>query len=559
MSIRTKLTIFVSTFVCIILAMIIVMQFNQQDKIDDIVVDTNEQLEEIAAEDVRNSIIEAAETAGRSISIVTEEKQLHMIDVANYILALDVGEMNLIDLQAVSYNSNVDDISITDENGIVIESTKKDYIGTNILDEWSAYELLLENQVSVLLSDISESNSKIEISTAVGRKIEDGTFYITTEIENFDENIEFFIQDIKGYKKAALYGKNQNKIVSFHNEKITDELVNVDLDRVENAIETEEAYVNLGEDNAEVYYPVMQNGNVRYVMYVQIDTKPYYEYVNISNQAMKEVNDERSEDIRTNFVISIVAILIVLLILLLQVNHTLKPLVDIVGITKEISKGKLTSSCSVKSMDEIGQLGTAFNHMIVDLRILTEEIRSKADMLLEKSYGINQATNGISTSNEELTVSVDSMVKAAVLQEEESENTLRLTQEMTRNVDALEDILIKVQESIKTIEESIVENKNAEFDDESNIKISYKQMKKIDEQIIIIIDEIKNVKGLKVEVLESIENIAAVAEETVTFNQEVNALVEEQNQNLQDVAKGMNEMDRMACDLYKLVDMYELE
>jgi len=83
------------------------------------------------------------------------------------------------------------------------------------------------------------------------------------------------------------------------------------------------------------------------------------------------------------------------------------PLKDAARIVQAVANGDLTQSLSIKSNDEIGQLGQAFNHMIDSLKKLVAEVRNGMDHVASASQQIVLGNLDLSSRTEQQASSLE--------------------------------------------------------------------------------------------------------------------------------------------------------
>ena len=84
--------------------------------------------------------------------------------------------------------------------------------------------------------------------------------------------------------------------------------------------------------------------------------------------------------LRDRFLMSgtIVGIIVILLAIFIARRISI-PIQQLTGLAKKVASGDLSQTISLRSQDEIGELGTAFNHMTADLKRSTQELLATRD------------------------------------------------------------------------------------------------------------------------------------------------------------------------------------
>jgi methyl-accepting chemotaxis protein len=134
----------------------------------------------------------------------------------------------------------------------------------------------------------------------------------------------------------------------------------------------------------------------------------------VGSMDLNEVSDA-THPILISMVIVIAIFLIVgaVISILLTLSIT-RPLNRLVTLTEQVSEGDLTHEFEVKSTDELGSLGIAFNKMMVSLRNLIQQVGEKSDQLASSSEELmasseqnNMATEQVAQSIQEVAAGTD--------------------------------------------------------------------------------------------------------------------------------------------------------
>lgn len=176
-----------------------------------------------------------------------------------------------------------------------------------------------------------------------------------------DDNAEIFICDKYG------------KIISHHdNNKIGESIIF-------------EPYANtILEDENGHDYVQYETDIDKVAIYSTIDSNGWKVIKTIStNYLYEEINR-----IQKYFIIGgvIYGFVIILFMILFSIRYT-EPMINMMGVIKQVEQGDLTVRTEVKSNDEIGQLGDSLNNMIEEIQVLIERLieeeQSKKELELE--------------------------------------------------------------------------------------------------------------------------------------------------------------------------------
>lgn len=217
------------------------------------------------------------------------------------------------------------------------------------------------------------------------------------------------------------------------------------------------------------------------------------------------------KSIRTNVLLVTSGILIATALLaagiVLLIRSITRPLAKTVDFVKQVATGDFTKSLEVRSGDEIGELGSAVNKMIIDLKVLIGSIRqtasktaASAEQIAASSREVKGGATTTSQASEETLASMEEMA-ASMRSVSENAESLSATVEqtsgsVTETMASIEnvarnmtDLSSSVTETSSTVEEMTVSIEHVAKEAEDltavvhNAAASVEQMTKSIEQV----------------------------------------------------------------------------
>lgn len=223
-------------------------------------------------------------------------------------------------------------------------------------------------------------------------------------------------------------------------------------------------------------------------------------------------------DVITNTVSSLLTKFIVVLLIgglvaivccLLLTRAILRPIQTINKQLKEISDGEgdLTKELSIESQDEIGDLASSFNKMLMSLRTLIRQINFSAEQVAASSEELMAITEQTTQTTNGIARSIQEIASGAEIQGQGAEDSARTMQEMTSGVQ-------RVAESASVVSEAAIEtNKGADQGNESLQKL-IRQMNTINVSTDDTASVIKQLGERSKEIGKIIEVITGIADQT---------------------------------------------
>jgi methyl-accepting chemotaxis protein len=168
------------------------------------------------------------------------------------------------------------------------------------------------------------------------------------------------------------------------------------------------------------------------------------------------------EPLNTLRIIIIAAIIISLLLSVLAVFYLvnvqiLKPFNKLQNAMNLAGEGDLNTNAALKSKDEIGILGQAFDKMLLNIKNLVANVKEVIVKLDSASELIVSTVNEISASSEEVSKTTQDIAAGATDQAQESSNTLIVTKELADLVGDASERLNQVKNNAdKMLERNVI-------------------------------------------------------------------------------------------------------
>ncbi|HEX7064723.1 MAG TPA: HAMP domain-containing methyl-accepting chemotaxis protein [Bacillales bacterium] len=195
-----------------------------------------------------------------------------------------------------------------------------------------------------------------------------------------------------------------------------------------------------------------------------------------------------------------------------------RPLQELLTVTRKIAKGNLTAKVTHQSSDEMGQLSKAFNEMTDNLHELIGKVGVTSDKVAsvanEFSKDVKQTTYGanqISEMMKEMASGSDTQLKG-------SEESTKVLEEMTHGIQ-------NIAESAAAVSDMSIQAKDEAIQGREHIRSSKKQMEAISEVTGQAVQEINSLHNSSTEIGQIIEVITDIANQThlLSLNAEIEA------------------------------------
>ena len=181
-----------------------------------------------------------------------------------------------------------------------------------------------------------------------------------------------------------------------------------------------------------------------------------------------EVENEAKPIFNTTILVVIASLVIGLILVYFIVHSIVKPLKTLMVASDNISEGNLTERISIKSNDEISQLGNSFNKMADSLQTLladvndtsqqvaaaSQELSANAEETMLANSHITDAIQEISNGSE---TQMESMAETKQAMEESSLGLQHISESAASMSEAASEVLVESKQGNQVIEQTITQ------------------------------------------------------------------------------------------------------
>ncbi|TDO94767.1 methyl-accepting chemotaxis protein [Halanaerobium saccharolyticum] len=357
---------------------------------------------------------------------------------------------------------NVEEIHVTDGEGVIRWSSVSDFIGFDFSESEQTQPFLegLENEEFELSQAPQERGTDGELFKyiGVGRTDESGIVQIGVQPAELQEILsKIDITRIAGTTKYGsngyVYITNKNgEIISHPDSQLIGSSIK-DYSWGEKILNQQEGsdIINLeGEELLQHYMP--------YDQYIIVTALPTSEYQSALNEYRNKI-----------FITILIAIILASIIVFMVTSSVVNPLKNAIGFAEEIANGNLSvAKLKVKTKDEVGELSEALNNMLKNLKSLVGQVIDISANLSASSEELSASGEEVSASAKHVGTAIQDVASGAEEQSAQAQETNALLDELTEQInmvnsssEAMNNKANEVTENIEVGDRSI-ENSVAE-------------------------------------------------------------------------------------------------
>ncbi len=268
----------------------------------------------------------------------------------------------------------------------------------------------------------------------------------TNKINN---NVSDQIANLRGfyiYKDPQLV--NEYKNLAAENTKIEEELIKTSVNpEAKNLITQVKALDDKYSEIAEKrFVPLVQAGKMEEALQALREAAPVAkalndktnEYQAFRNKeisaSLKQAVDNAQRAEMTAIVAAVLAALLGILIGFFAARSIARPVNQLAAVAQKVAGGDLTEQVTVDRKDEIGQLATAFNTMIVHLKDLIRQINANAEQVAASSEELTASSEQSAQAANQIAASITQVANGATEQLAAANETSAVVEQMSAGI-----------------------------------------------------------------------------------------------------------------------------
>jgi methyl-accepting chemotaxis protein len=356
-------------------------------------------------EDVRQRLLELADDIGSFVLSLEAEIDKTMLNAAVTLREADNyagGRLVLADLERLRRETGMSDLYLGDRNGIFTLSTEPGAAGISLFDIWDGYRMLVTGESSYLPSNmkIKVETGEIFKFTAIPRLGNRGVLESALNANAIETRLQTFINGKNGIKSVNFFD-NTLLVLTSNTAPGAKTVYTKGAALPPGTAEVADLFndsskirLSLDRQGARLYYPVIDQGSTRYVLFIDFDTSDYFALGRLIEAPLQNLV---GESVRLNM-ISLAAVFAALIFFTLfiafLISRLLRPLGYFGKLLASFSAGDFSLELPqvlLAQKDEMGEMARSFKNALGEMNNLVKVIRNQGNSL--KDIGEELADN----------------------------------------------------------------------------------------------------------------------------------------------------------------------
>lgn len=435
-----------SAVIALLIGLTSTMQWGQTARLKEQTESVRNKLDSNSEKNVKSTLTEQASEISNHLIILEQQIDKNMLNAAYALQQMD-SKQNLSnnDLKKIAEQTGMTDLLLTDSKGIFTRATDSASLGFNLTKFDQTTKGLLTGETEIIQGPLrlKQETGDIYKFLSIPKLNGKGIVEVGLNATIFEDSLSHFIQEGNGIETLYLIDSSHlvltENLQSGQNSR-WNKGETVEDSKVDQVVKSSKQSMQMTENSAEIYYPIVFDGEVRYVLMAQINTKPYFENAALANNALDNIQKDLMNSNLTTFIISIALAVVGIVLLIIFIRSRFKPLEAINQEAQKIANGDLlVEDIKVNShkKDEISAIAVSFNTMAANLRdvinqvsIDSQQVASSAEELAASADSMNNASEHISNTIQEMAVGTDKQVKEV----EETNRTVQGMQQYVKQI-----------------------------------------------------------------------------------------------------------------------------
>ncbi len=412
-------------------------------------------MEKAVEADVRMELSNLAGSVGQFAVAFEDEIDKNMLNAAYVLYEADMlsrQPLTFADLDSLRERTGMSDLYLGDRNGVFTVSTERKSLGMSLFDIWDGYRMLVTGESDYLpsLLKIKEETGEIFKFTAIPRADGRGVIESALSAENIEEKLQNFITSANGIIAMNLFdsaGLVLTENLGGGGTSVYKKGDTVDVREVKTLFDGSAGEtLSMSGGQARIYSPVAEDGAVKYVLFMEVDTDGYYQMARMLEMPFNQL---LSQTKRTNGIIAAVMAGLVLVFILMTAitsGRMLRPL-DVFNRTlQSLAEGDFTVSLPEKireNSDEMGMMARSFDEMIENVGSMVKTVQHTTGGLA--TAGDSLAANAEETQGQvrNIGVHMGKVSEKADVQTVSVSTVSSSVEEIVKNIEVLDGVIVR--------------------------------------------------------------------------------------------------------------------
>lgn len=427
MTLKTRMTLLTGVVIALLIGVSSMMQWGQAIRLEEQTDSVRKELDHNSEKNVKSTLTEQASEISNHLIILEQQIDKSMLNAAYTLQQMDSQQkLSNKDLKEIAEQTGMTDLLLTDSKGVFTRATDSASLGLNLAELDTESKKILDGSKKIHKTPLKLKQETGDIYKFLSIPRLDGKGIVESALnaEVFEDSLAHFIQVDNGIE--ALYLIDSSHLVL--TENLLDGTASLwnKGDVVKNSIidqvgKNSKPVFHMTDGQAKIYYPVIFDGEVRYVLMAQINTNPYFQNADLANDALESTQKDLASSNLTAFMISILLAIVGIGVLIFFIRRRFKPLENINIQAQKISNGDLrVEDIKVNShkKDEISAIAISFNTMAANLKdvinrvsIDSQQVAASAEQLAASADSMNNASEHISNTIQEVAAGTEKQVR----------------------------------------------------------------------------------------------------------------------------------------------------